>query len=251
VSAARRIREARLALMMLTRLPAGRFDGDPPAMSEARWALPLAGLPVALIGWAVLAGSAALGMSELVAGLLALAAMVLATGGLHFDGLADFVDGMGGRDRAQRLEIMRDSRVGSYGALALILAAGLGAAALAGLPVSAHGGAALALAAVGSRLAMLVVLDRLPPARADGLGRSASGRASGPGAWLPGTLLATLLCLPLGLAGLLALAVMALSALIVAGRARARLGGQTGDVLGAVQLCAEIAGWITLGAALA
>ena len=54
-----------------------------------------------------------------------------------------------------------------------------------------------------------------------------------------------------GLAGLLALAVMALSALIVAGRARARLGGQTGDVLGAVQLCAEIAGWITLGAALA
>ena len=55
----------------------------------------------------------------------------------------------------------------------------------------------------------------------------------------------------MGRAGLLALAVMALSALIVAGRARARLGGQTGDVLGAVQLCAEIAGWITLGAALA
>lgn len=251
MSAARRIREARLALMMLTRLPAGRFDGDPPAMSEARWALPLAGLPVALIGWAVLAASAALGVSDLVAGLLALAAMALATGGLHFDGLADFVDGMGGRDRAHRLEIMRDSRVGSYGALALILAAGLGAAALAGLPVSARGGGALALAAVGSRLAMLVVLDRLPPARADGLGRSASGGSSGPGAWLPATILAALLCLPLGLAGLLALAVMALSALIVARRAHARLGGQTGDVLGAVQLCAEIAGWITLGAALA
>ena len=116
-----------------------RFSGvrgsfSAPEITHARWAFPLAGVPLALIVWAVLAGAGALGLPPLVGGLLGVTALVLATGGLHHDGLADFSDGMGGRDRAQRLEIMRDSRVGSYGVLALILAVGLGAATLAAFP---------------------------------------------------------------------------------------------------------------------
>ena len=118
----RRLPEIRLALMLLTRLPVGQFAGTPPEITHARWAFPLVGLPLALIAWAVLAGAAALGLSPLVGGVLAVTALVLATGGLHHDGLADFADGMGGRDPEQRLAIMRDSRVGSYGVLALILA---------------------------------------------------------------------------------------------------------------------------------
>ncbi|MGR3377689.1 adenosylcobinamide-GDP ribazoletransferase [Salipiger abyssi] len=249
MSVARRCAEARLALMLLTRLPAGRFEGAAPEMSAARWAYPLAGLPVAVIGWAVLAGAGTLGAAPLVAAFAALGAMALATGGLHHDGLADFADGMGGRDRARRLEIMRDSRIGSYGVLALILALGLGAASLAELPAGSKAGAALMLVAVASRLAMLVVLDTLRPARADGLGHGAAG-ARGRSAWLPGVALALLLCAVLGLAGVMALLAMALVAALVAWRARRRLGGQTGDVLGAVQLCAETVGWVVLAAAL-
>ncbi|MCR8549011.1 adenosylcobinamide-GDP ribazoletransferase [Salipiger sp. P9] len=249
MTACRRIDEARLALMLLTRLPVGRFE-TPPDMAAARWVYPLAGVPVGLIGWAAFAGGTALGLAPLVAALVALAALALTTGGLHHDGLADFADGMGGRDRARRLEIMRDSRIGSYGVLALVLVLALGAASLAELPVTPRGAAALLLSAVASRLLMLVVLDTLPPARGDGLGQMASGGRGSRAGWLPGGALAVLLCLPLGGAGLAALLVMALTALVLARRAQARLGGQTGDVLGAVQLCSETAGWLVLGALL-
>jgi len=245
-----RIRETRLALMMLTRLPAGSFPLPPPPMTAARWAFPLTGLPVGLIGWAVLAGGSALGLAPLAAGVLALIAMALATGGLHHDGLADFIDGLGGRDRARRLEIMRDSRVGSYGALALILAVGLGAASLGALADESCSAAALLLAGVGSRFAMLLVLDGLPPARPDGLGRMATPGRPDRNAWLPGLAVLLLLGLITGVAGVLAVAAMLGTAALVARKARAALGGQTGDVLGATQLCAETAGWLVLSAAL-
>ncbi|WP_417740949.1 adenosylcobinamide-GDP ribazoletransferase [Salipiger sp.] len=246
----RRLPEIRLALMMMTRLPVGTFEGPAPEITHARWAFPLAGVPLALIVWAVLAGAGALGLPPLVGGLLGVTALVLATGGLHHDGLADFSDGMGGRDRAQRLAIMRDSRVGSYGVLALILAVGLGAAALAAFPSGPQTGLALLLCAVVSRLAILVVMDWLPPARDDGLGHLAASAGKDRMCWVPGGLLALLIVPFVGLPGIAALLVMAAAIGIVGQRAKARLGGQTGDVLGAVQLCSEIAGWVVLSAAL-
>ena len=187
----------------------------------------------------VLLVALALGLPAMLAAGLALAAQVIVTGALHEDGLADLADGFwGGRDAARRLEIMRDSRIGSYGALALILGTGLRWQAIAALAEAPHR-AALALIAVAmiSRLAPVVLLGLLPPARGDGMGRSASGAA------VAAIMIAALLCLPwLALPGLpVALIAAGLVTLALARLARAKIGGQTGDVLGAGQQLAEIA----------
>ena len=145
---------------------------------------------------------------------------------------------------------MRDSRVGSYGVLALILAVVLGAAALAALPTGGAGLLSLMLCAVVSRLAILMVMEWLPPARKDGLGHLAASAGKGNIRWFPGGLLALLIAPFLGLPGMAALLAMAAAAWIIGRRAKALLGGQTGDVLGTVQLCSEIAGWVLLSAAL-
>ena len=164
--------ELRLAMMMLTRLPMGRLADPAPTLTQARWAFPLVGLPLGLVAWAVFAGASALNLPGLTCAFATLAALAALTGGLHHDGFADFADGAGGRDQTQRLEIMRDSRVGSYGVIALIFAVGLAASALSALPASA--GAGFVLVSVASRLAMLILLDTLPPARMDGLGHMAA-----------------------------------------------------------------------------
>ena len=120
-----RATEVQLALMLLTRLPAGRID-PAPTIAAAAWAFPLAGAVVGVLQALVLIAAIGLGLPMAMAAGLALAAGVLATGGLHEDGLADCADGFGGgRSPARKLEIMRDSRIGSYGALALILGLGL------------------------------------------------------------------------------------------------------------------------------
>lgn len=242
-----RLDEARLALMLLTRLPTGQLSEPAPSLGAARWAFPLVGLVVGATGWAAHAVALAGGLGPVIAALAALAGMALATGALHLDGLADFADGVGGgRDRDHALQIMRDSRIGSYGALALGFALALAAAAITRLPAHALLPAFL-LAAVSSRLAMLIILDLLPPARNDGLGRMASG--SGRRAWLPGTVATAGLALWIGPGALLALAGAALAAALVARRAQGRIGGQTGDILGAVQVSAEIGCLIGLVAA--
>jgi adenosylcobinamide-GDP ribazoletransferase len=244
----RRVEEARLALMLLTRLPVGRLAEPAPDLHAARWAFPLVGIPVGAVAAAILAVAHMIGMSALAAALLALAVGALLTGALHLDGLADFADGIGGgRDRAHCLDIMRDSRIGSYGVIALILALGLAATGLADVPPEAAL-AALLFAATGSRLAMLVVLDRLPPAREDGLGRSASGAAQG--TWFPGALAVGVLAAWIGPASLPALAAMAAAASATAWLAQRRIGGQTGDVLGATQVASEVTCILALSASL-
>ncbi|MGP6085454.1 adenosylcobinamide-GDP ribazoletransferase [Antarctobacter jejuensis] len=244
----RRMNEMRLAMMMMTRLPMGQLRVPVPTLAEARWAFPLCGLPVGLLGWAAFALAQSIGLAPLVAALAGLAAMATATGGLHQDGLADFVDGMGGRDRAHRLEIMRDSRIGSYGVIALIFVTALSAGAFATMPVSAWAG--VLLIAVSSRLVMLVVLDSLPAARPDGLGKTAANAGASWRAWLPGLLVVFVLGAVLGVAALTPILAIMTAALFVAWRAKRLLGGQTGDVLGAVQLTTECAGWLALSAVL-
>lgn len=252
---ARRLAEARLALMLLTRLPAGHLPEPAPDLADARWAFPFIGLLTGALGFAVFSGARALGLSAELAAVLAFGALALLSGGLHLDGLADFADGFGGRDRARRLEIMRDSRIGSYGVIALI---GVSAAQLLAMAQAAGQmagqGAGLALfllAGVLSRLAMLALLVALPPARADGMGRLAAGRVLGPGAGRvlgPGAALAGGLMLATGAAALPVLAAGAVAAGAVSASARARLGGQTGDVLGAAQILSETAIWLAFAA---
>jgi adenosylcobinamide-GDP ribazoletransferase len=246
-----RIAELRVALMLMTRLPVRRVRDPVPELHDARWAFPLAGLPLGLAAWAVHAGLLGLGASTALAAGAALLTLVLLTGGLHFDGLADCADGAGaGPDRARRLEIMRDSRIGSYGVLALILTLGLWWAALA---QTGHDAGLLAFLglAVASRVALLAVLCALPPAREDGLGAAAArngdaGATHGWGALLPSAALALVALALLGWAGVVAALGVAAAATTLALWARHRLGGQTGDVLGAVQVLGETAGWVAL-----
>lgn len=247
----RRLAEAQLALMLLSRLPAGRMAEPPPPAGAAVWAFPLAGLAVGALAAAVLWAGLAAGLPAPLAAGLALAAQVALTGALHEDGLADLADGLwGGRDAARRLAIMRDSRIGSYGTLALILSLGLRWQALAWLAAQGAGPAAGALVvlAMTSRLAPALLLAILPPARADGLGHAARD--------VPRA--ALLAAVPIALAPAFLLpggpAMLAAQAALVAGLAalvRRRLGGQTGDVLGAGQQLAETGGWLALCAAAA
>lgn len=233
--------EAQLALMLLSRLPAGKITGDAPATGQAAWAFPLVGVLIGGLSGAVFWLASANGLPALAAALLAIGTAVLATGALHEDGLADVADGFGGgRDRTAKLEIMRDSRLGSYGAVALFLTLGLTASGI------AEAGGFAAFAAIGalSRTAMLMPMALLPPARADGLGAAAAGTTTGQLVVSAG--LTVVIALPvLGPWPIFAAIVVALA---LAGVARHQIGGQTGDVLGATQKLAECTAWLGLAA---
>lgn len=180
-----------------------------------------------------------------VGAILAVAVLVAVTGALHADGLADCADGLGVRgDRPRRLAVMRDSAIGTFGTLALVLWTLLLVAALAGLD---HGDAlrALVVAAALGRWAALVHAAITTPARADGLG---AGFAPGVAALGVATVTAAVCALLLaGIGhGVVALAVAAAVALLVGGWARTALGGRTGDTLGATVALAEAAVLIAL-----
>lgn len=244
----RRGDELRLAFLLLSRLPVPPVAGVAPAMAASSWAWPLVGLAVGTVSAVVLAVAQALGLPPLMAALTALAAGVLATGAMHEDGLADLADGFGGgRSRENKLGIMRDSRIGSYGVVALILAFGVRASGLSTLAEEGGGWLGLLAIAAASRSLLPAALVMMPPARSDGLGRAAAGKDP-----VPAQIAAALglLCLlPLGPGtALLTAAAMVLAVALVAALAMRQVGGQTGDVLGAMQQVAECAGWACLAA---
>ena len=181
-----------------------------------------------------------LGLPPWPAAVVALATTIWLSGALHEDGLADVADGFGGgRTREAKLAIMRDSRIGSYGALALVLAVLARAGAIAALAEPAAVAAALVAAGAVSRGALPAVMAALPQARADGLAAKA-GRPH-PLRAAAALLIAALIALVLlGGTAPAALAAGALAALAVALLARRQIGGHTGDVLGAVQQLTEI-----------
>ncbi len=218
-----------LAIVFLTRIPLGFAlpQYEVPLM-RALWAFPLAG---ALVG-AISALPLLLPGPSLVTAALAVVLAVWMTGGLHEDGLADFADGMGGQTREERLMIMRDPRIGSYGMLALLLCLILRV-----VSISALGPVALIGAAALGRTAIVLALTMLPAARDDGLGRAAGRARYGQMAIAMGLALIFLGCS--GHAGLAALIAGGLGAGMVIRLARQRLGGQTGDVLGTASLVCE------------
>ena len=226
---------------LLTRVPVGWLvpAGEPYRPGRAVWTYPLAGLLAGGVVAAVIALARLAGLTAPIGAVLAIGGAVLLTGGLHEDGLADTADGFGGgRTPERRLEIMRDSRIGSYGALALVLSLALRIAAVAALP-AAHATAILLATGALSRAAMLPVLGLLPPARADGLGHGV-GRGQRVALALGGGIagLGALLALSLPHA-LTAMAAAAAVALLMAALARRRIGGQTGDVCGATCVVTE------------
>ncbi len=241
----RRINELRLAGMLLTRVPMGTLKDPVPALPDARWAYPLVGLVLGVLVGLVACVGAHLGFHYGITALLVVAFGVLLTGGLHEDGMADLADGFGGgHTKARRLEIMRDSRIGSYGVLALGLTLALKAQAMLAIFASGMVLWPLLAMAVSSRFFMLAVQEFLPPARNDGMGFNAS-ETGGWRIWV-GMLVTIAIILPLGWAALAVLFSMAIASFALAVQAKRLIGGQTGDVLGAVQLAAECAGWLAL-----
>ncbi|MXU63820.1 adenosylcobinamide-GDP ribazoletransferase [Rhodobacteraceae bacterium KN286] len=232
---------------MLSRWPVGQGDPDAPPGPDMVWAFPLIGAGHGLIAGATGAVALWLGLTPFAAAVLALAALAASTGMLHEDGLADCADGFhGGHTPERRLAIMKDSRLGTYGALTLMLATLLKLAALAALPLQAWI-PALMLAGAGSRAAILWPMARMDQARPGGLS-AGFGLPSGRSIAVAFALAGAVAILMGGRAGLPMLAIGCLATLPVQIRARRLIGGQTGDVLGAAQQWAEIA--ILLTAAL-
>jgi adenosylcobinamide-GDP ribazoletransferase len=232
-----RLGDVKTAFALLTRLPVkASFDRT----AQATWAFPIVGVGVGvfILATALLCDWLGLGLG-LSAG-VAIAGGVILTGALHEDGLADSADGLwGGWTPARRLDIMRDSHIGTYGVLALILAIILRFMAISAVLNTLHLGAII-VAAVLSRAAIPFVMTLLPHARADGLSVQ-TGRPSRQtvvaGAvialilsWLAGgfvpTVFAACLCV------LIVIAVMRI--------AKTKIGGQTGDILGATQILCEL-----------
>jgi adenosylcobinamide-GDP ribazoletransferase len=231
------IREFRAAAAFLTRLPVG---GDDTAVAQTCWAFALVGALIGFIGGGVFLIGMALPLPPIVAALLAVATMAILTGALHEDGLADTADGFGGGIGAERkLEIMRDSRIGAYGVMALILGVGLRAGAVASLAEYAL--PAWITAAAASRAALPAIMAGLPLASATGLAAMA-GRPS------RGDVIVGLICaaaiavLALGPGpGAAVCATAGAAAFATATLARRQVHGYNGDVLGAAQQVGEVA----------
>lgn len=252
-----------LAVMRFySRLPVPRFGFERaphalPDFPRAAWAIPLAGAIIGAIGAGIGLLAYLVGLSTLIAAVLTVATLVAVTGAFHEDGLADSCDGLwGGATPERRLEIMKDSRIGTFGAAGLTLSLALRIFALTEM-FRLVGPYALLLVigvAAASRTLALIPALILPPARAEGLGATVP---------LPGPLALTV-SIGIGLAVLaacawrndmLAPAATGLIALIGIMAALVRLterkiGGYTGDILGASQQMTEITLLLTFSAAM-
>ncbi len=227
--------------IFLTRLPLPfAATLTPELFGRAMGWFPLIGAGLGIAAGLLFGLLVAFGVPSLVAAALVVAALALATGALHEDGLADTADGYGGgQDAESKLEIMRDSRTGAYGVLALVLSVVIKVAAIAALPSTWMAIKVLAVAGAMSRTAVVAHSHWQPPARSDGLSAGLGGPAQG----------ATVLALALGLGigflliGLKAGLVMGAVVLVTWGLIRLayrNVGGQTGDILGATQQVVEI-----------
>ena len=230
-----------VATAVLTRLPVGAARAAGDGVAAAGWAFPLVGAGVGALCAVAYLVAQALGLSIAASSLLAVLTGVAITGAFHEDGLADTVDGFGGgNSRADKLRIMRDSRHGTYGILALVFGIGLRTAAIAAAGDPIHIGLALVAAHAVSRGALPPLMRLLPTARSDGLGAGA-GRPT-----LVVALVAAAFGTAIGVAllgpGVGGTAVLITGAALAAAAvlARRQVGGYTGDVLGFFQQIGEI-----------
>ena len=226
------------ALALLSRLPVPDHDGRGAA---AAWAYPVAGAVIGAV--AMIAGWVAMWLElppALVAVVVALVPTVV-TGGLHEDGLADCADGFwGGATRERRLEIMKDSRIGSYGVIALVFALLTRWLAVSMLLAAGAGLWWLIGALALSRVPMVMLMGLVPNARGGGLAQSVGvpNVTTMQAASAIGVILGLLF---LGWAVFLSMVWGVIAAALMTFIARAKIGGQTGDVLGATQQVTELA----------
>jgi len=238
-----RAEELKASVIFCTRLPLLRatpLAGG--ALAKAAWAFPIAGLLVGVIGAVVYALCHRAGLPAWPAAALTVAATLIVTGCLHEDGLADTADGFGGgATREQKLDIMRDSRIGTYGVCALVLALLLRVGELASLPNAHVVVWALIASHAAARATMPALMFLLPPARSDGLS-FAAGRPAGESVAAAAAIGFVILaiCLHPG-RGAMALIYLGIVVALMALLSSRQIGGQTGDVLGALEQVSEIA----------
>lgn len=229
-------RDIFLCFSLLTRIPINLPQNAFERQSRATWAFPLVGLGVGLLLWAVI-DLLNIGLPLYIAVIVGMATSLFVTGAMHEDGLADCVDGFwGAYTKDRRLEIMKDSQIGTYGVLGLGFVVTLKAIFL------IEGAAQLSMilaAAVASRSALPMIMSQVQNARRSGLSQSVGlpSFMTAIGSIFLGCVLVLLLT---GLTGIL---VILFTACLVCGivmLAKRKIGGQTGDVLGACQIITEL-----------
>jgi adenosylcobinamide-GDP ribazoletransferase len=238
-----RTEELVLAFSLLTRLPLPRLTmRETIPLTDYLWAFPVVGFVVghvAALAYFAAREEAALGLN--LSALLAITAAILVTGALHEDGLADFADGIGGgRTRERKLEIMRDSSIGTYGAIALGLGLALRWSALAGIPDLHAAAGVLVLSHTLPRGCLAVIPEFWRPARGDGLAATASKGNFASALVAIGLSVAVAILMdagPLAIAACLAALAGVLTIAVLAAR---YLGGYTGDVFGAAEQAGEV-----------
>jgi adenosylcobinamide-GDP ribazoletransferase len=234
--------DLKISILFFTRLPlrhsAPIDSGD---VARAAWAFPIAGALVGCVGALTYGMALEVGLPPMTAAALALAATLLVTGCLHEDGLADAADGFGGgQHRERKLDIMRDSRLGTYGVCALVMSLVLRWTAVAAIASPVPVALALTAAHAAARAALPAFMRFVPLARPNGL--SAQAGRPPPRRVAVAVLLGVLtLGLSLGFAATMIGLVLAASAsLFMAWLSMRQIGGQTGDVLGALEQIIEI-----------
>ena len=245
------------ALMFMTRLPVGGYgSGCPAVLARATVYFPVIGLLIGVLMAGFASVIASLWSAEVVATLVVIAA-IICTGAFHEDGLADVADSFGAWDRDRKLEVMRDSRVGTYGSVALVMCLVLSVYCLAA--VLQHGGAGILSAMlicghVLGRWSSLPLIFFTPYARED-----SANKVIAEGVTLVrlamGTLLMLLSLLPALILGAhpgtvaLALTVTAVIVLLSHWWYRRCIGGITGDCLGASNKICEVVCYLVFAAA--
>jgi adenosylcobinamide-GDP ribazoletransferase len=239
----RHVNDLKIGFVFLTRLT---FKLERPVekgiLSQALWTAPIVGAAVGLVGASVYGIGHYLHLPPLPAAVLAVTATVAVTGALHEDGLADVADGFGGgATRERKLEIMRDSRIGTYGVCALMLSFMLRVSALMSLGDPVLVTFVLLAAHAAARAPMPAFMRLIPAARTDGL--SSDGGRGRPATAITAIVLGFVaLLVGLGLAaGFVALILLCSCFGFMAWLRRRQIGGQTGDVLGALEQLGEIA----------
>jgi adenosylcobinamide-GDP ribazoletransferase len=239
-------RTALAAVAFLTRVPVGsRLELNAAEVARGAALFPLVGAGIGAAGGGVAALTVHV-LPTLAAGALAVAAAAILTGALHLDALADTADALGGLSRQQALEIMRDHRIGSFGAIALALDLIVRASVTGAL--AAAGGAVAALAAAGacSRAVAPSLAAALPHARASAPGHALTETWSWTAAATAATFGLAIPVLFVGIDGLAAAGVVALVAIALGLFYHRWLGGVTGDCLGAAVELAETLALATL-----
>ncbi len=238
-----------VAQQFLTRLPTPDWvTYEPGGLARSARYFPLVGIVVGALSAMIWLIFAPVLPAPLAAG-LAIAMLILSTGALHEDGFADCCDGLGGgANRDKALEIMRDSRIGAYGAIGLFMVIGFRWTGLATFDMT-EGALALILAPVLARGAMVVLLTIGVYARAEGAARDVKDGVTKPELAVALATCAVIAIAAAGLVGLLAFVLVVLASVLWLTWLTHRLGGYTGDGLGAAEQIAQVVTFLCLAAA--